>query len=219
MGDRPWQAGGLRGPLLASQAMSSEWSNEPRGNDAAKWSVVVVMARFDPATLSEPPQAGTSLDVPVSAPSDEAASFECLFSEEYEPMLRLAFLMVGSREHSEDIVHDSFAQVFERWDRIENPGGYLRTTVVNRSRDVLRRQRLVRRHASDHREQVQPEHEVVLDLLDCLSPRRRAIVVLRYFEQHTIPEISDLLGVREGTVKSALHRSLETIRKEFPNER
>lgn len=134
-------------------------------------------------------------------------------------MLRLAFLMVGSHEHAEDVVHDSFAQVFERWARIESPGGYLRSTVVNRSRDLLRRRQVARRHLRDAREPVEPEHEVVLDLLDVLSPRRRAIVVLRYFEQCTIPEISELLGLREGTVKSTLHRSLDIIRKEFPDER
>lgn len=177
------------------------------------------MARLDPGFLGEAPSSTTSASDSVSSSSDTASSFEDLFASEYEPMLRLAFLMVGSHEQAEDVVHDSFAQVFERWTRIDNPGGYLRSTVVNRSRDVLRRRQLARRHLRGAEEPVQSEHEMVLDLLDVLSPRRRAIVVLRYFEQRTIPEISELLGVREGTVKSSLHRSLEIIRKEFPDER
>ena len=46
-------------------------------------------------------------------------------------MLRMATLMVGSAEVGEDIVQDAFASVVERWESLENPGGYLRTCVVN----------------------------------------------------------------------------------------
>lgn len=74
-----------------------------------------------------------------------------LFERERLPMLRLATLLVGSAEVGEEVVQDAFASVVERWGSSDNPGGYLRTCVVNRSRTVLRRraveQRVVREHS------------------------------------------------------------------------
>lgn len=157
----------------------------------------------------------------ASAPSERPASrlgFEDLFADQYERMLRLAFLILGSREAAEDAVHDSFARVWERWDRIDNPGAYLRTVVVNRCRDALRRRQVRRLHLARHVEPVEPEREYLLDVLDRLPATRRAVVVLRFFEQLTIAEIGDVLRMREGTVKSTLHRSLDAIRREIPDE-
>ncbi len=60
-------------------------------------------------------------------------------------MLRIAFLLVDSTDLAEEVVHDAFAKVYERWDKLTNPGGYLRTCVVNRCRDLQRRRRTERR--------------------------------------------------------------------------
>lgn len=150
----------------------------------------------------------------VRAPGTDAA-FEALFADEYPAMIRLAFVMLGSQEQAEDVVHDSMAKLIERWNRIENPGGYLRTSVVNGARSVLRRRRFLHRQPPRDLESNSPEIDYLTDVLDVLSPTRRAIVTLRYFEQLTIPEIADVLGIREGTVKSGLHRSLRALRQEF----
>lgn len=119
-------------------------------------------------------------------------------------MIRLAFLMLGSQEQAEDVVlHDALARLVERWDRVQNHGAYLRTSVVIGSRSVLRRRRLLRQHPATEFEGTDPEADYLADLLEILTPTRRAVVVLRYFEQLAIPEIARTLGVREGTVKSS----------------
>ena len=145
---------------------------------------------------------------------DDVAVAELLRTE-YEPMLRLAFVMLRSDAQAQDVVHDSMAKLIERWSTVENPGAYLRTIVVNRSRDLLRWRRRwswkpLPEIASDD-----ADVDFVTDLLDGLSPTRRAIVVLRFYEQCTIPEIAELLRMREGTVKSQLHRSLRSLREEI----
>lgn len=150
----------------------------------------------------------------VSTASSDA-TFAALYRDEYQPMIRLAFLMVGSQEQAEDVVHDALARLVERWDRVENHGAYLRTSVVNGSRSVLRRRRLMRQHPVSDLEGIDPEADYLADLLEILTPKQRAVVVLRYFEQLTVPEIARTLGVREGTVKSSLHRSLRTLRQEI----
>lgn len=163
-------------------------------------------------TITTPEQGADATSV---HPPGADAAFEALFADEYQPMIRLAFVMLGSQEQAEDVVHDSMAKLIERWNRIDNPGGYLRTTVVNRARTLLRRRRFLRQRPVLPIETSDPEVDYLADVLDVLTPTRRAIVTLRYFEQLTIPEIADLLDMREGTVKSRLHRSLRDLRQEF----
>lgn len=48
-----------------------------------------------------------------------------------------------------------------------------------------------------------------------LSPEHRQVVALRYFAGLTVPETARTLGVRQGTVKSRLHRALALLRQEL----
>lgn len=150
-------------------------------------------------------------------PSRRLTAAEELFRCEYDRMLRLAFLLLGSQEMAEDVVHDSFARVIERWDGLDRPGAYLQTTVVNGCRDVHRSRRRLTRMPVDDRDGSVDDPDYLLDALEVLAPERRVMVVLRYYLQFSVPEIALALGVREGTVKSGLHRSLEILRRELPH--
>ncbi len=152
---------------------------------------------------------------PTGGPAEPyvAATFESLYAEEVDAMARLAFLMVGSEEQAEELVHDAFARLYERWDRVDNPGGYLRTCVVNGCRDRLRRRTVERRHATSSPGTAEPATDHLADVLAALPYRQRAAVVLRYYEDRTEADIAELLGVRPGTVKSLLHRGLASLRE------
>lgn len=138
-------------------------------------------------------------------------TFEALYLAEYRSMVRLAFVMVDGS--AEEVVQDAFARVYERWGSIDRPRAYLRTCVVNGSRDVLRRRRIALwRRPDPVAEVTELGADHLLDALGALTPRRRAAVVLRYYEDLSEAEIAAVLGVRPGTVKSMLHRSLLQLR-------
>ena len=129
-------------------------------------------------------------------------------------MLRLAYLLTSDRESAAEIAQDAFVRTYERWDRLENPGGYLRTAVVNRCNDHHRRRirRATRPVAEVEDRPVQDPDSVLADVIAALKPKQRAAIVLRYHLDLPQAEIAEVLGVRQGTVKSLLHRALAELR-------
>ncbi len=135
-------------------------------------------------------------------------------------MLRLAVLMLGSVDQAEDVVQDAFAAVGDRWGSLENPGGYLRTCVVNGCRQVLRdRERRTRRLASlvptPPGEELPVPDDGLHRALARLSPRQRAVVILRYLEDRPDAEIAGILSCRPSTVRSLARRALRRLRREL----
>lgn len=150
----------------------------------------------------------------LRAVSDVDTAFDALFVRERTAMVRVAYLLVGSEPLAEEVVQEAFASVYARWDRIDNPGGFLRQCVVNGSRSVLRRRALERRKAQllvD--EGTAPAGRELLDALAALPLSWRSVVVLRFYEGMTQEEIADALDMRLGTVKSSLHRGLAMLRE------
>lgn len=141
------------------------------------------------------------------------AGFEALFELEYEPMVRLARGLVDTTERAEEIVQDAFAKVFDKWAGLDEPGGYLRTAVVNGARSELRKREVRRRIGLERRrDPVLGEREYLLDALDALPPKRKTALVLRFYADLSEKEIAETMGVRPGTVKSMVSRGLAELR-------
>jgi RNA polymerase sigma factor (sigma-70 family) len=148
----------------------------------------------------------------------DEGSFDDVYRREREPMLRVAYLIVGSIEGAEDLVHDSFVELQRRWERIDNPGAYLRRTVINRCLTWRRRQRTEQRHLD--RLHTEPSiadapEEPLWALLNTLPVRTRTALVLTFYLDLSSEVAAECLGCRPGTVRSLVHRGLETLRKEM----
>ena len=148
------------------------------------------------------------LDIPVSA-----ADFDVFYRAEYAPMVRLARGLVDTSECAEEIAQEAFAKVFERWDRLDTPGGYLRTAVVNGARSELRKREVRRRVGLDRPQQVSAERDYLSDALDRLPPKRKTALVLRFYAELSEREIAETMGIRPGTVKSLVSRGLAELRE------
>jgi RNA polymerase sigma factor (sigma-70 family) len=139
-----------------------------------------------------------------------------LFSAERAGLLRLARLLTGSDETSEELVQEAFIRLQGAPTRPNNPGGYLRSILVNLCRDEQRRNARQRRHLLPAPlPSTPPEIDETWAAVCRLPCRQRAAIVLRYFQDLPEAEIAAFLGCRPGTVKSSLSRGLAALRKEL----
>jgi RNA polymerase sigma factor (sigma-70 family) len=139
-------------------------------------------------------------------------AFNRLYAERYRSMVNLAVSLVDQRSEAEELVQEAFQQVWLRWDRLDAPSTYLRTAVVNRCHDALRRRRLSRRLPEVLPRRVEPESHYLADALGSVQPRRREALVLRFYGGHSVPEVARAMGVPTGTAKSLIHRGLADLR-------
>ncbi|MCB0980570.1 MAG: SigE family RNA polymerase sigma factor [Ilumatobacter sp.] len=156
----------------------------------------------------------------VAGPDDE---FTALVGDRLPALQRVARLLVGGGDVADDLVAEAIARTLPRWraGTVADPVAYLRRVVVNLARRRWRRRRLgIDRDraaldwlpAGGDAEAGVIERERVLRALAALPARRRAVVVLRFYEDLGEAEIAAALGVSVGTVKSTLARALGQLR-------
>ena len=148
-----------------------------------------------------------------------------LFRDYRLSMVRLAILLVDDRESAEDVVQEAFAGLHRRWTSLASDAvavSYLRTSVVNGARSMLRKRRTSRRftphpldwtteEAADASVLLAEEHREVLAALKKLPARQREVIVLRYWSELTEPQVAETLGISVGSVKSAASRGRDSI--------
>jgi RNA polymerase sigma factor (sigma-70 family) len=142
-----------------------------------------------------------------------------LYAQEFDPMVRLAYLMTRDTSGAHYLVQESFCRLAIRLRSggVDNAGGYLRTIVVRACLDKSR-QRLKERQALRSIHAARPRAgsamtEPMWDVLDGLSAEQRAAVVLRFWLDLPLEEISRLCDCPVSTVNSRLRRALDSLRK------
>jgi RNA polymerase sigma factor (sigma-70 family) len=130
--------------------------------------------------------------------------------------------LVDDVESAKDCVQDAFIGLYGRPLRNADAQlAYLRRSVVNAARSMLRRRGTARRHlrnaelhavaAADEAMIVDARHADLMAELRRLPQRQREVLVLRYWLGLPEAEIATALGVRPGTVKSSASRALSTL--------
>jgi len=138
-----------------------------------------------------------------------------LFQERYEPMVRLAYLVTGDREAAEEVVQDAFLALHRHWDRVDQPGAYLRTSVVNGCTSWGRRRTLERERQTAAPDSTSFVIDELWHSIQTLPERQRTAIVLRFYADLPDDEIATVLGCRRVTVRTAIHRGLAALRKEI----
>jgi RNA polymerase sigma factor (sigma-70 family) len=161
----------------------------------------------------------TNVPVPA-APVDVLVNepFEAFYHREFAGLVRLAMVLVDSQEQAEEVVQDACAALYLRYQAVTSPLAYVRASVLNGGRKVLRRRVLTRRLLGHPQPDSEMVYNHVIDAVRRLPARQRAAVVLRYELQLTDAEIAETLNVPLGTVKSTLHRAIAQLREEVTND-
>lgn len=154
---------------------------------------------------------------PIHSEGAAETSFSVFYRTRFAATARLAMLLTGSLASASDLAQDAMVLVHRRWNDLDAPAAYLRGVVVNLCRNYRRRVDRERRWLRGHTQSVQvdPETNETLTVLRELPEQQRTIIILRFYEDLTIPQIADLLELPQGTVKSSLHRALAYLREKL----
>ncbi|SFE83366.1 RNA polymerase sigma-70 factor, sigma-E family [Actinacidiphila alni] len=174
----------------------------------------------DGATAVRP--AGT-FDGTAAPESDAEAAFTAYVQERRASLYATAYHLTGDRFAAEDLLQSALFSTYRAWDRISDKaavGGYLRRTMTNLHISAWRRRKLSEYPTEELPETVGDTDEmggtelraVLWQALARLPEQQRTMLVLRYYEGRTDPEIADILGISVGTVKSSIWRSLRRMR-------
>ena len=168
----------------------------------------------------------TSEDLLTRALAGEAAAFGMLVRTHQRSVYSLALRMLSDRHEAEDLAQEVFLGLHRNLSSVESPAHlafWLRKVTLNRAIDRLRRE--PRQTVSledagslvcDATEQRDPLLQRRLRaLLAQLPPAARAVMLLRYQEDLSPPEIAHALGLPLNTVKSHLRRSLTLLRQRW----
>jgi RNA polymerase sigma-70 factor (sigma-E family) len=152
----------------------------------------------------------------------DEAGFRAFVEANDASLLHAARLLTGDYHRGEDLVQNTLTKLYFKWGRIDAPLAYARRALVTGHIDAMRRRSSTERvsesipegpdapdgpAASDDRDELRR-------LLAQLSPRERAVIVLRYYCDQSEQETAATLGMPLGTVKSTCSRALARLRVE-----
>lgn len=142
-------------------------------------------------------------------------------------MVRLGYALTGDAGHAEDVAQAAFARAYASWGRVRragDPDAYVRRILINENRKRFRKHRVPEDLHGDlagtlavqtaGEQQGPEERQALLDALNRLGPRQRAVVVLRYWLDLSEAETAAALNCSVGTVKSQASRALATLRRD-----
>jgi RNA polymerase sigma-70 factor, ECF subfamily len=163
----------------------------------------------------------------------DAEAFTTLYDRHSRAAFSLAYRMMGERQAAEDLAQDAFLKVWRSASSYRAERGSVRTWILsivhNRGIDQIRSY-ASRRRTQDKIEASAPrsqpseafaqtwrnsQRDQIREALNTLPPEQLKILELAYFSGYTHVEISDLLSLPLGTVKSRMRLGLKKIRDYF----
>ncbi|HEX3489714.1 MAG TPA: MFS transporter [Streptosporangiaceae bacterium] len=199
------------------------WRKSGAGSEAAESTAVrledMEPDEFGPVGALRSPEPA----LPRWVTSDDAEiAVGALYQAHALPLIRLAYITLGDRASAEDVVQDAFCGLFKRWDHLAENGkalAYVRASVLNGCRSVLRHRAVLRRKVTHQVAAESAESEMLsgeeryqlMRAVRRLPTRQREALVLRFYLDLPDGEIARVMGVRPSTVRSTMHRALETL--------
>lgn len=152
--------------------------------------------------------------------SGRREAFAALFSQMSPRLFRTALGILGNPHDASDALQEAGLKAYRYFDKLhqaEAGAAWLTRILVNACYDQgRRRSKLVptglevgQEEAGEAPEGIDSE---VVEAIQTLPEEQRTTVVLRFFQDLSIPQIAEVMGVPEGTVKSRLFTALGKLR-------
>jgi RNA polymerase sigma-70 factor (sigma-E family) len=156
-------------------------------------------------------------------PGDDERDFLAYARSRQEALRRSAYLLCRDAHQADDLVQTTLTRLFLRWRRIrgaDNPDAYAHTVLVRVFLDEQRRgwwRVLLPGRLPDQPLPDAAAHSdtrlLVRQALHRLTPRQRAVLVLRFYQDLPVEQAAEALGCTTGTVKSQTNRALAALRR------
>ena len=153
--------------------------------------------------------------------SDEE-DFRQFAASRQKQLLRSAYLLCGDWHGAEDLVQTAFGHMYRAWRRlrrVDHPDAYAKQVLYRCYLTSKRKQRFATvpiESVPEPSAPVAPDPDeragLLVEALAGLPERARAVVVLRFWEDYSVAQTADALGISQGTVKSQTSRALALLR-------
>ena len=153
---------------------------------------------------------------------DEPPGFRDYVAARQRALLRTARMLTGNQHTAEALVQATLERVWPRWSRIVrdgDPDAYVRRVLINTYSTWWRRKWRAESPTSELPEVAAPDAFAEADLADALrrllptlTPRQKAVVVLRFYDDLSEAATAEALGCSVGTVKSQTSKALARLR-------
>ncbi|HEX6264396.1 MAG TPA: sigma-70 family RNA polymerase sigma factor [Actinomycetota bacterium] len=158
--------------------------------------------------------------VRLQAEGQSWASFDAFFEAEHERLFKALYFVTGNLHDAEELMQDAFLTMWERWGdlgRIDDVTGYLFRVALNGSRMRWRRAEMAKRKLALVGRPVDPfaDAEVRVDvqaMLQRLTPRQRAALLLTELMGYPSDEAASIMGVRASTVRALATQGRQAMR-------
>lgn len=164
--------------------------------------------------------------------SKKRDEFSLLYDEHVVKIYRFAYLKLGSPDTAEDITAEAFSRVWKDFQRkdIRNIRAFLYGIARNLIADHYRRlsrvkttsleleEEMVDESQGSMRERVEiaSDMEVVRKALSEIKDEYQDLVIWRYLDELSFPEIAEITGKTEENVRVSLHRAMQALRERLP---
>ena len=156
-----------------------------------------------------------------------------------DKIYQVAYRLVGNAQEAEDVAQETFLRVYANLDHYDPTykfSTWVYRIATNLSIDQLRKRKQVYSidkeapgadgidwHDRLADQQPNPEEQTltgelqlqVQQAINSLSPKYRAIMILRYIEDLSLQEISEVVKLPISTVKTRIHRGRESLKKKL----
>lgn len=149
-----------------------------------------------------------------------ADEFDAFYSARAATLVRSIYFKTGDLGRAQDCAQEAFVRAWADWTRVQrrNPAAWVRTVAWNLAISDWRaatRERQKHQRAAGSPQYEPPAHESIISVRNALRKLpddQQAVTVLHYFEDMTVRDIGQLMGMPDGTVKSLLHRARQALK-------